>query len=65
MSRRANMLFALVLAPVMSLAASGKVLAEEAQRWAVNMPKGVTSVSNAIYDIHMIVFWENPIIAVF
>jgi cytochrome c oxidase subunit II len=64
MSRRANMLFALVLAPVMSLAASGKVLAEEAQRWAVNMPKGVTSVSNAIYDIHMIIFWICVVIGI-
>jgi cytochrome c oxidase subunit 2 len=64
MSRRASMLFALVLAPVMSLAASGKVLAEEAQRWAVNMPKGVTSVSNAIYDIHMIVFWICVVIGI-
>lgn len=57
MSRRANMLFALVLAPVMSLVFSGSVLAEEAQRWALNMPKGVTPVSNAIYDIHMVIFW--------
>lgn len=64
MSRRATMLFALVLAPVMSLALSGKVLAEEAQRWAVNMPRGVTPVSNAIYDIHMIVFWICVVIGV-
>ncbi|MDX2349388.1 MAG: cytochrome c oxidase subunit II, partial [Porticoccus sp.] len=64
MSRRATMLFALVLAPVMSLAASGKVLAEEAQRWAVNMPRGVTSVSNAIYDIHMIAFWICVVIGI-
>lgn len=64
MSRRATMLFALVLAPVMSLAASGKVLAEEAQRWAVNMPRGVTSVSNAIYDVHMIVFWICVVIGI-
>ena len=64
MSRRANMLFALVLAPVMSLALSGQVLAEEAQRWAMNMPKGVTSVSHAIYDIHMIIFWICVVIGV-
>lgn len=57
MSRRANMLFALVLAPVLALVSSGSALAEEAQRWAINMPKGVTPVSNAIYDIHMIIFW--------
>lgn len=51
------MLFAFLLAPVLSLVSSGSVIAEEAKRWAVNMPKGVTSVSNAVYDIHMIVFW--------
>jgi cytochrome c oxidase subunit 2 len=64
MSRRASMLFALVLAPVMSLAVSGKVLAEEAQRWAVNLPRGVTSVSSAIYDVHMIVLWCCVIIGI-
>ncbi len=64
MSRRARMLFALVLAPVMSLAAMGQALAEDAQRWAVNMPKGVTPVSNAIYDIHMIIFWICVVIGI-
>ncbi len=64
MSRRANMLFALVLAPVLALVSSGSALAEEAQRWAINMPKGVTPVSNAIYDIHMIIFWICVVICV-
>jgi len=64
MSRRANMLFALVLAPVLALISSGSALAEEAQRWAVNMPKGVTPVSNTIYDIHMITFWICVVIGV-
>lgn len=64
MSRRARMLFALVLAPVMSMAFMGKALAEDAQRWAVNMPKGVTPVSNAIYDIHMIIFWICVVIGI-
>lgn len=64
MSRRARMLFALLLAPAMFLASFGKALADEAQRWAVNMPKGVTPVSNAIYDIHMIIFWICVVIAV-
>ncbi|WP_438951043.1 cytochrome c oxidase subunit II [Porticoccus sp.] len=64
MSRRARMLFALVLAPAMFLATFGKALADDAQRWAVNMPKGVTPVSNAIYDIHMIIFWICVVIAV-
>ena len=64
MLRRANMLFALVLAPVLALVSSGSALAEEAQRWAINMPKGVTPVSNAIYDIHMIIFWICVVICV-
>ena len=64
MSRRANMLFALVLAPVLALISSGSALADEAQRWAVNMPKGVTPVSNTIYDIHMITFWICVVIGV-
>jgi len=64
MSRRARMLFALMLAPAMFLATFGKALADDAQRWAVNMPKGVTPVSNAIYDIHMIIFWICVVIAV-
>ncbi|MDO7653510.1 MAG: cytochrome c oxidase subunit II [Porticoccus sp.] len=64
MLRRASMLFALVLAPVLALVSSGSALAEEAQRWAINMPKGVTPVSNAIYDIHMIIFWICVVICV-
>ena len=64
MSRRARMLFALLLAPAMFLATFGKALADDAQRWAVKMPKGVTPVSNAIYDIHMIIFWICVVIAV-
>jgi len=64
MLRRANMLFALVLAPVLALVSSGSALAEEAQRWAINMPKGVTPVSNAIYDIHMVIFWICVVICV-
>lgn len=64
MSRRASMLFALVFAPAISLAFMSKAVAEEAQRWAVNMPKGATPVSNAIYDIHMIIFWICVVIGV-
>lgn len=64
MSRRARTLFALVLAPVMSLLSAGQVFAEGAQRWAVNMPKGVTPVSKDIYDIHMLIFWICVVIGV-
>lgn len=64
MLRRATMLFALVLAPVLALVSSGGALAEEAQRWALNMPRGVTPVSGTIYDIHMITFWICVVIGV-
>lgn len=58
------MLFALALAPVLTLASSGTVLAEEAQRWALNMPRGVTPASKTIYDIHMLIFWVCVVVGV-
>ena len=57
MLRRASQLLALVLAPVLSLSFVGNAFAESGQRWAVNMPQGVTPVSQEIYGIHMIIFW--------
>ena len=54
---RACQLFALALSAVGMPVISGNAVAEEAQRWAVNMPQGVTPVSREIYDIHMIIFW--------
>jgi cytochrome c oxidase subunit 2 len=38
--------------------------AEEAQRWALNMPVGVTEVSRNIYDLHMLIFWICVVIGV-
>ena len=64
MLRRASQLFALLLAPVLSLSLPGNALAESGQRWAVNMPQGVTPVSQEIYDIHMIIFWICVVIGV-
>ncbi|MFN3578875.1 MAG: cytochrome c oxidase subunit II [Pseudomonas sp.] len=32
--------------------------------WAFNMPKGVTDISNAIYDLHMLIFWICVVIGV-
>ena len=63
MLRRASQLFAL-LAPVLSLSFAGNAVAESSQRWAVNMPQGVTPVSQDIYDIHMIIFWICVVIGV-
>lgn len=64
MLRRASQLFALMLAPVLSLPLAGNAFADEAQRWAVNMPQGVTPVSQQIYDIHMVIFWICVVIGV-
>jgi len=43
----------------MSMAAgSGRDhVVDEAQRWQVNMPVGVTEVSRNVYDLHMLIFW--------
>ncbi len=32
--------------------------------WEVNMPRGVTELSNEIYDLHMLIFWICVVIAV-
>ncbi len=36
---------------------SSDFVVDEAQRWGVNMPVGVTDVSREIYDLHMLIFW--------
>lgn len=33
-------------------------------RWEVNMPKGVTDISNEVYGLHMLIFWICVAIAV-
>ena len=32
-------------------------IVDEAQRWQVNLPEGVTEVSRNVYDLHMLIFW--------
>ena len=32
--------------------------------WEVNMPRGVTAVSNEVYGLHMLIFWVCVAIAV-
>ncbi|MBA3581167.1 MAG: cytochrome c oxidase subunit II [Gammaproteobacteria bacterium] len=32
--------------------------------WAVNMPRGVTQISNEVYELHMIIFWICVVIGV-
>lgn len=41
---------------LLSIFANG-TLAEEAQRWQVNMAPGVTELGQKIFDLHMLVFW--------
>ena len=56
MLKRAQALFLRSLGAVMTFAAAGSVGAESATR-QLNMPQGVTEVSQAAYDIHMIMMW--------
>ncbi|CAA0081076.1 Cytochrome c oxidase subunit 2 [BD1-7 clade bacterium] len=58
MHLKANRLKKLALSPMALLAlAANPAMAEEAQRWQINMKPGVTAVGQEIYDIHMLVFW--------
>ena len=61
MLKRAQALFLGLLSPVIALAMAGNVSAESATR-QLNMPQGVTEVSQAAYDIHMIMMWICTVI---
>ena len=63
MLKRAQALFLGLLSPVIALAMAGNVSAESATR-QLNMPQGVTEVSQAAYDIHMIMRWICTVIGV-
>ena len=62
MMKRAKALFLGLLSPS-SLLLAGSVSAESATR-QLNMPRGVTEVSQAAYDIHMIMIWICTVIGV-
>src|SRR5690606_20604660 len=55
--------FAPALAAVAALCASSAALAN-AQRWQLNMPRGVTETSAEVYQLHMIVLWICIVIGV-
>jgi len=61
MVSRVKQLVVYALSPLLLLSFVGQVAhAEDAHRsgWSLlNMPRGVTSVSNDIYDLHMLVVW--------
>jgi cytochrome c oxidase subunit 2 len=63
MLKRAQALFLGLLGPFIALAIAGNVSAESATR-QLNMPQGVTEVSQAAYDIHMIMMWICTVIGV-
>ena len=63
MLKRAQALFLGLLGPVIALAIAGNVSAESAMR-QLNMPQGVTEVSQAAYDIHMIMMWICTVIGI-
>ncbi len=54
---RTRRLFACLLVLVTGIGASALTLADEIERWGVNMTQGVTSTSRDIYGLHMDIFW--------
>jgi len=63
MLKRAQALFLRLLSPAIALAMAGGVSAESTAR-QLNMPQGVTEVSQAAYDIHMIMMWICTVIGI-
>ncbi len=63
MLKRAQALFLRLLSPAIALAMAGGVSAESTTR-QLNMPQGVTEVSQAAYDIHMIMMWICTVIGI-
>lgn len=53
-----------LFAPLVFLVLAPLAQAQEAERWGVNMPQGVTEVSHAIYDLHMLIFWICVVIGI-
>ncbi|RZO19695.1 MAG: cytochrome c oxidase subunit II [SAR92 clade bacterium] len=64
MSKRARALFLGLFSPMILCLVAGGAIAEEATWNSLNMPEGVTEVSQAAYDIHMIMIWICTVIGV-
>jgi len=64
MSKRARALFLGLFSPMILCLVAVGAIAEEATWNSLNMPKGVTEVSQAAYDIHMIMIWICTVIGV-
>ena len=56
--KSAFVFLATILVSLSSWSADKAVVSDEAQRWATNMTKGVTGVSNEIFDLHMLIFLD-------
>jgi len=63
MLKRAKALFLSLLSLVVSLPYAGSAVADSTTR-QLNMPQGVTEVSQAAYDIHMVMVWVCTVIGV-
>lgn len=62
---KAKQLKKLALSPALLLATlSTSAIAEEAQRWQMNMSPGVTELGHEIYDLHMLIFWICVVVGI-
>ncbi len=57
MLRKARRLCAWSLGLAVLMSVSHQLLADEVERWGVNMTQGVTPVSRDVYGLHMDIFW--------
>jgi cytochrome c oxidase subunit 2 len=64
MSERARALFLGLFSPIILCLVAVGAVADEASWNSLNMPKGVTEVSQAAYDIHMVMIWICTVIGV-
>lgn len=64
MLRKANMLFALVIGALPGLLYAAEEGSSAKMTDVLNMPKGVTTVSHQIYDLHMLMFWICVVIGI-
>ncbi len=55
---------AILAASLLPTAVSAADGLQHAQRWQLNMPRGVTTLSHTVYELHMIIFWICVAIAV-
>lgn len=57
MLSRVRRLYACLLGVVGVIGVNPSVLADEIERWGVNMTQGVTPISRDVYGLHMDIFW--------